>query len=105
NTSGDLLSQAQTIKGRKDIAARGGESDPKRMLELADQPRDPLGSGIVVLAGAHDGQVRLLAAVTKDLAGQVHAGKLVGEIAPIVGGKGGGRPEAGQGGGREAGKD
>jgi alanyl-tRNA synthetase len=73
---------------------------PKRMLELADQLRERLGSGIVVLAGAHDGQVRLLAAVTKDLAGQVHAGKLVGEIAPIVGGKGGGRPELAQAGGQ-----
>ena len=100
--SGDLLSQAQTIKGRKVIAARIEESDPKRMLEIADQLRERLGSGIVVLAGAHDGQVRLLAAVTKDLAGQVHAGKLVGEIAPLVGGRGGGRPELAQAGGSDA---
>jgi len=42
------------------------------------------------------------AAVTKDLAGQVHAGKIVGEIAPIVGGKGGGRPELAQAGGTDA---
>ncbi len=102
NQSGDLLSQAQTIKGRKVIAARVDESDPKRMLEIADQLRERLGSGIVVLAGAHDGQVRLLAAVTKDLAGEVHAGKLVGAIAPIVGGKGGGRPELAQAGGSDA---
>jgi alanyl-tRNA synthetase len=100
--SGDLLAQAQTIKGRTVIAARVDESDPKRMLELADQLRERLGSGIVVLAGAHDGQVRRLAAVTKDLAGQVHAGKLVGQIAPIVGGKGGGRPELAQAGGNDA---
>jgi alanyl-tRNA synthetase len=102
--SGDLLSQAQTIKGRKVIAARVDESDPKRLLELADQLRERLGSGIVVLAGAHAGQVRLLAAVTKDLAGQVHAGKLVGEIAPLVGGKGGGRPELAQAGGSDPSK-
>jgi len=102
--SGDLLSQAQTIKGRKVIAARIDESDPKRMLEIADQLRERLGSGIVVLAGAEGGQVRLLAAVTKDLAGPVHAGKLIGEIAPIVGGKGGGRPELAQAGGSDASK-
>ena len=45
--------------------------------------------------------MRLLAAVTKDLAGQVHAGKLVGAIAPLVGGKGGGRPELAQAGGTD----
>jgi len=86
------------------IAARIDESDPKRMLEIADQLRERLGSGIVVLAGAEGGQVRLLAAVTKDLAGPVHAGKLIGAIAPIVGGKGGGRPELAQAGGSDASK-
>ena len=102
NQSGDLVAQAREINGRKVIAARVDESDPKRMLELADQLRERLGSGIVVLAGVHGGQVRLLAAVTKDLAGQVHAGKLVGQIAPLVGGKGGGRPELAQAGGNDA---
>ena len=57
-----------------------------------------------LLASRQDGQVRLLAAVTKDLAGQIHAGKLVGQIAPIVGGKGGGRPELAQAGGSDPSK-
>ncbi len=99
--SGDLLAQVQTVNGRKILACRVDEGDPKRLLELADQLRERLGSGVVVLAGEHDGQVRLLAAVTKDLAGQVHAGKLVGAIAPLVGGKGGGRPELAQAGGND----
>jgi len=99
--SGDLLAQVRTVNGRKILACRVDEGDPKRLLELADQLRERLGSGVVVLAGEHDGQVRLLAAVTKDLAGQVHAGKLVGAIAPLVGGKGGGRPELAQAGGTE----
>jgi alanyl-tRNA synthetase len=44
------------------------------------------------------------AAVTKDLAGKVHAGKLIGQIAPIVGGRGGGRPELAQAGGKDPSK-
>jgi alanyl-tRNA synthetase len=101
NQSGDLLSQAQTVNGRKVIAGKVDGADPKRLMEIADQLRERLGSGVVVLASQQDGQVRLLAAVTKDLAGQVHAGKLVGQIAPIVGGKGGGRPELAQAGGSD----
>ena len=61
-------------------------------------------SGVIVLASRSEGQVRLLAAVTKDLTGQVHAGKLVSQIAPIVGGKGGGRPELAQAGGTDPSK-
>jgi alanyl-tRNA synthetase len=104
NQSGDLLSQAKTVNGTKIIASRVDAADPKRLLELADQLRERLGSGVVVLASQQDGQVRLLAAVTKDLVGKVHAGKLVGQIAPIVGGKGGGRPELAQAGGSDPSK-
>jgi alanyl-tRNA synthetase len=101
NQSGDLLAQAQTVNGRKVIASQVDGADPKRLLEIADQLRERLGSGVIVLASHQDGQVRLLAAVTKDLTGQVHAGKLVGQIAPLVGGKGGGRPELAQAGGSD----
>ncbi len=102
--SGDLLSQARTVNGKQVIACEVEAADSKRLLEIADQLRERLGSGVVVLASRHDGEVRLLAAVTKDLAGQVHAGKLVSQIAPIVGGKGGGRPELAQAGGSNAAK-
>jgi alanyl-tRNA synthetase len=104
NQSGDLLGQAQTVNGKRVIASEVEAADPQRLLELADQLRERLGSGVVVLASRQDGKVRLLAAVTKDLAGQVHAGKLVSEIAPIVGGKGGGRPELAQAGGTDPSK-
>jgi alanyl-tRNA synthetase len=104
NQTGDLLGQAKTVNGRTVIASRIEGADPKRLLEIADQLRERMGSGIVVLASDQDGQVRLLAAVTKDLAGQVHAGKLVSQIAPIVGGKGGGRPELAQAGGSDPSK-
>jgi alanyl-tRNA synthetase len=102
--SSDLLSRAKTVNGKTIIASEVEAADAPRLLELADQLRERMGSGIVVLASARDGQVRLLAAVTKDLAGQVHAGKLVGQIAPIVGGKGGGRPELAQAGGTDPSK-
>ncbi len=102
NQSADLLSQVREVAGKKVIATEVEIDDPKRLREIADQLRDRLGSGVVVLAARQDGQVRLLAAVTKDLAKQVHAGKLIGEIAPIVGGKGGGRPDMAQAGGNDA---
>ena len=104
NQSGDLLAQARTVNGKTIIASQVESADAPRLLELADQLRARLGSGVVVLASHHDGQVRLLAAVTKDLAGQVHAGKLVSQIAPIIGGKGGGRPELAQAGGTDPAK-
>jgi alanyl-tRNA synthetase len=104
NQSGDLLGQAQTVNGKRVIASEVEAADPQRLLELADQLRERMGSGVVVLASQQDGRVRLLAAVTKDLAGQVHAGKLVSQIAPIVGGKGGGRPELAQAGGTDPSK-
>lgn len=99
--STDLLAQARDVRGRKVIAAEVQIDDPKGLRDLADQLRDRLGSGVVVLASRRDGEVRLLAAVTKDLAGEIHAGKLIGAIAPIVGGKGGGRPDLAQAGGSD----
>jgi alanyl-tRNA synthetase len=51
-----------------------------------------------------DGKVALVAAVTADLTGKVHAGKIIGEVSSAVGGKGGGRPDMAQGGGTDAGK-
>ena len=104
NQSGDLLGQAKMVNGKRIIASEIAGADQKRLLELADQLRERMGSGVVVLASHQDGQVRLIAAVTKDLAGQVHAGKLVGQIAPIVGGRGGGRPELAQAGGSDPSK-
>ena len=69
------------------------------LRKQADHLRDALGSGIVVLAGDHDGKALLLVACTKDLDGRIHAGKIVGQVAPLVGGRGGGRPDMAQAGG------
>ena len=107
--SGDLLEDERyaftTAGGFRAVVAPVAGADNKRLLDLADKLRDRIGSGAVVLAGDADGRVALLCAVTKDLAGsKVHAGKLIGEIAPIVGGRGGGKPDLAQAGGKEPAK-
>ena len=69
---------------------------------MADTLRSKLGSGVVVLGAREDGKVSLVAAVTPDLAGKkVHAGKLVQAAATAVEGRGGGRPDFAQAGGKD----
>jgi len=74
------------------------------MRDLVDQMRGKLGSGVVVLGAASpDGKVALIVGVTKDLTGKVQAGKVVGQLAALVGGKGGGRPDLAEAGGSDVG--
>ena len=75
----------------------------EQMRTLADQLRDKLGSGVVVLGSASNGNVALIAAVTKDLTGRIQAGKVIGPVAQKVGGKGGGRPDMAEAGGKDPG--
>jgi alanyl-tRNA synthetase len=71
----------------------------RAMLDLL---RDKLGSGVIVLGAAAGNKANLVAGVSKDLVGKgLHAGKLIKEIAPLVGGGGGGRPEMAQAGGKD----
>jgi alanyl-tRNA synthetase len=102
DTSRDPLDDVREIDGIQVLARKVDGGGAKIMRDLADKLRDRLRSGVVVLGGEDKGKVLLLAAVTKDLAGRVHAGKLVGELAPLVGGKGGGRPDFAQAGGKDA---
>jgi alanyl-tRNA synthetase len=78
--------------------------DAEGLRAAADRLRDRLGSGVVCLGGAHDGKVNLVAAVTKDLTKRFQAGKLIQEVAKVVGGGGGGRPDLAQAGGKDAAK-
>ena len=100
--SNDLFSKARDIGGIKVIAARTDTADPKALRDVADEVRNKLGSGIVVLGGVADGKALVVVAVTSDLVGRFQAGKLVGELAKIIGGKGGGRPDFAQAGGPDA---
>jgi alanyl-tRNA synthetase len=68
---------------------------------VVDAIRDRLGSGVVVVGGAADGKVSLVAAVTRDLTKRYHAGKLIQTVAQVVGGGGGGRPDLAQAGGKD----
>ena len=74
---------------------------PQALRTLADSLRDRLGSGVVVLAADNDGKVALIVAVTPDLTDRVHAGQMVKALAPIIGGRGGGRADFAQAGGRQ----
>src|SRR6202041_1711403 len=71
-----------------------------QLRTLIDQLRDKVGSGVVVLGSANDGSVSLIVGVTKDLTQKIQAGKVIGLVAQKVGGKGGGRPDLAEAGGK-----
>ena len=102
SAAGALESQARTWNGSKVLAARLDGMDRQQMRALADSLRNKWKSAVVVLASGEAGNVSIVAAVTKDLTSKVQAGKLVGVIAQAVGGKGGGRPDMAEGGGKDA---
>jgi alanyl-tRNA synthetase len=86
------------------VARRVSGLDKSALRGLSDSLRDRLQRGVVVLAAEHEGRVQLLVSVTKDLTDRVKAGQLVKELAPIVGGGGGGRPDLAQAGGKDPAK-
>jgi alanyl-tRNA synthetase len=99
-----LMSEAETVGGAKLVAADVGEGDVSHLRALSDRIRATIGSGAVVLAARRNGQPAFVVSVTKDLASSLDAHKLVNEVAPIFGGKGGGRPDSATAGGGEPGK-
>jgi alanyl-tRNA synthetase len=94
---------AMDVKGVKLLVQRVDGLERGPMRDLVDQMRGKLGSGVVVLGAASDGKVALIVGVTKDLTGKVQAGKVVGQLAALVGGKGGGRPDLAEAGGSDVG--
>ena len=100
----DAAGSAVEVKGVKVLAQRVDALDKAQMRDLVDQLRGKLGSGVVVLGAASEGKVTLIVGVTKDLTGKLQAGKIVGHLAGIVGGRGGGRPDLAEAGGSEPGK-
>ena len=83
------------------LAARHDGVDVKGLRVMLDRLRDKIGSGVVVVGGVHNDKASILAGVTPDLVGTCHAGKLIAELAPMVGGKGGGKADMAQGGGTD----
>jgi len=99
----DAAATAVEVKGVKVLARRVDSLDKSQMRNLVDELRGKLGSGVVVLGAAAEGKVSLIVGVTKDLTGRVQAGKVVSQMAAMVGGKGGGRPDLAEAGGSDAG--
>jgi alanyl-tRNA synthetase len=89
------------VEGVKLIVRRIEGLEKGGLRTLSDSLRDRLGSGVVVLASSTDGKVTLVVSVTKDLTSRVQAGRLVKELAPMVGGGGGGRPDFAEAGGKD----
>lgn len=97
--SSDLLSNVREIKGVPILAALVEAADAKTLRDFGDKVRDRLPSGIILLGSETEGKAMLLCLVTKDLTARYHAGRIIKEIAPLVGGSGGGRPDMAQAGG------
>ena len=89
------------IRGVKVLAHRVDNLDRPQMRTLVDQLRHKIGSGVVVLGSTSNGSVSLIVGVTKDLSSRLPAGKVIGPVAQKLGGKGGGRPDLAEAGGKD----
>ncbi len=103
SSTANIGDRVKEVKGVKVLAHRVDNLERPQMRTLVDQLRDKIGSGVVVLGSASNGNVSLIVGVTKDLTGRVPAGKVIGPVAEKVGGKGGGRPDLAEAGGKDAG--
>ena len=93
--------KVKEVRGVKVLAHRVDNLERAQLRTLVDQLRDKLGSGVVVVGSAANGNVSLIVGVTKDLTSRIQAGKVVGAVAEKVGGKGGGRPDLAEAGGKD----
>ena len=100
----DLLSKTKDIKGIKVLSAKVDLEDPKALRNFIDDLKSKIGSGVIVLGSSGKDKVHLIAGVTRDLTKRFNAGKIIKELAPMVGGGGGGRPDMAQAGGNEPAK-
>ncbi|MHB2009356.1 MAG: alanine--tRNA ligase, partial [Acidobacteriaceae bacterium] len=99
----NAAAEAVEVSGVKVLAQRVDALDRGQVRTLVDNLRGKLGSGVVVLGGVQeDGKVALIVGVTKDLTSRVQAGKIVAQLAQMVGGSGGGRPDMAEAGGKDA---
>jgi alanyl-tRNA synthetase len=99
-----LASNAREIAGARVVVTKVDSGDAGSLREIADGLRMKLGSGVIVLGAEQDGKAVILAAVTKDLTSRFSAGEIIKALAPMVGGKGGGKPDLAQAGGKDADK-
>jgi alanyl-tRNA synthetase len=99
--SGDLMNQVKKVGGVKVLAVEVSIADVKMLRDFGDKLRDKMESGIILLGSKAGEKALLLCMVTKDLTGKYSAGNIIKELAPLVGGSGGGRPDMAQAGGTQ----
>ena len=102
SSTANIGEKVKEVRGVKVLAHRVDNLERAQMRTLVDQLRDKLGSAVVVLGSASNGSVSLIVGVTKDLTSRIQAGKVIGPVAQKVGGKGGGRPDLAEAGGKDA---
>jgi alanyl-tRNA synthetase len=100
----ELLSRREPINGTDFLITRVDGLDAKQLREISDQLKEKMGSGFIFLASALANSVTLVGSVSSDLTRRFHAGNIIKEVAPIVGGGGGGRPDFAQAGGKDPSK-
>ena len=97
----ELLNDIDKVGKLSILIKQFEEMDAKTLRTFIDSAKNQLGSGVIVVGSKADGKVLLAAGVTKDLTKRYHAGNILKEIAGIVGGSGGGRPDMAQAGGTQ----
>jgi len=100
----EMISKAIDMNGVKVVVAKVNIPNSGMLRQIGDQLKDKLKSGIGVLFTDAGGKVSILTIVTKDLTNKYHAGKIIGKVAELVGGKGGGRPDMAMAGGKDVDK-
>jgi alanyl-tRNA synthetase len=93
--------ESRDVAGVKVVAREASGLDAAAMRQLSDTLLARIKSGVVVLGRSSDGKVSLIVRTSKDLTGRVPAGQVIKELAPIVGGRGGGKPDMAEGGGSQ----
>ncbi|HKW19525.1 MAG TPA: alanine--tRNA ligase [Terriglobales bacterium] len=102
SSTANIGEKIKDVRGVKVLAHRVDNLERPQMRTLVDQLRDKIGSGVVVLGSATNGNVALIVGVTKDLTERIQAGKVIAPVAQKVGGKGGGRPDLAEAGGKDS---
>ena len=97
--TGDLLQNVKELNGVSVLSVEIPDADPGQLRQVWDGVRGKLKSGVAVLGSRGDGKAYILVGVTDDLKKKYHSGNIAKELAPLIGGKGGGRPDMAQAGG------
>ena len=97
--AGALMDNIKEVNGTKMLSAEVSGADAGQLRKVWDDVKSKLDSGVAVLGSTANGKAYILVGVTKDLTNKYHSGNMVKELAPIIGGKGGGKPDLAQAGG------